>query len=121
MSEVTDALRELQAGTRTIEDVAAMFAARSWPKPPAKTPDNAMDAFKAEQSDRDPEPDGSWAEVAQAFYDGIISLEEYEALAEAKASASPAPETPEQPEPAEDEEPDEPEDEEPAEEEESEP
>lgn len=84
MSEVTDALRALQAEERTVEDVAQMFRTRSWPTgtEPAK---DAGEAFARENSDRDPDAPGSFAEVGQAFYTGIITIDQYEVLAQAAA------------------------------------
>lgn len=99
MSEVTDALRALQAGERTIEDVEQMFRSRNWPrKPPG--PKNATEAFAREQTDYD-EADGSFAEVGQAFFMGVIDADAYERLAAAAHEAMSAP-----PAPAPDSEPD---------------
>lgn len=87
MSEVTDALRALQAGDRTIEDVTEMFRTRRWPPPPQRTATTAEKQAAQEQGDRDPDPEGSFAEVSQAFYTGIITVDEYEVLAGAAAEA----------------------------------
>lgn len=89
MSEVMDALRALQSGEATIDDVATGFSTRSWPKP-AGTPTNARDALAAQVADRDPDPDNSFAEVAQAFYQGIITIDQYEVLARAAHEAGSA-------------------------------
>lgn len=96
-SEVIKALRALRAGDRTIEDVEAMFAARTWPATTRRAA-NAEEAFKREQEDRDPDPPGSFSEVAQAYYTGVIDTDTYERLASAAASAKsgakPRPEPP---------------------------
>lgn len=86
MSEVTDALRELQAGTRSIEDVEQMFRSRSWPKP-APIAKDGESLLKAELTDKDPAPEGSFSEVASAFYSGIITIDQYEVLAQAANAA----------------------------------
>ncbi len=86
VSEVTKAVRALQSGERTIEDVEQMFKTRSWPRPQT-TPTSATDAFKREIEDREPDAPGSFSEVAQAFYAGVIDVDTYERLANAAKAA----------------------------------
>lgn len=74
MSEVTDALRELRDGKRTLDDVAEFFRAREWP---TREPPEQGDASQ-------PEP-GSFAEVAYAYGAGDITIEQYTVLAKAAA------------------------------------
>lgn len=93
MSEVTDALRALQAGERTIEDVEQMFRTRNWPKvvPPA----DAQEAIARDAIGDPEEPaDGSFFEVASAFTNGVIDVDTYERLADAASEAISASDTP---------------------------
>lgn len=68
MSTVTDALDALILGRRSIEDVEAEFAQRDWPT--------------------DPQAEGSFTEVADAYTAGRIDLANYTRLAEAAAAAN---------------------------------
>jgi hypothetical protein len=83
MSDVTEALAALQAGGRTLDEVVAMFRSRTWPVPATPPPGTLADeAFP-------PEPEGSFAEVSVAYSAGVITDEQYAALAEAAAQAMP--------------------------------
>lgn len=82
-SDVTDTLLALQRGEVTIQDVEAQFRARTWPRRASQEPSTAREAFAAEQTDRDPDPAESFADVAQAFYAGVIDVATYKRLAAA--------------------------------------
>jgi hypothetical protein len=86
VSEVTEALQELHDGNRTLEDVAEFFRTRDWPSGPERPrPTTFKEAAAAEMHDRDEDPPGSFAEVADAYVAGTITLEQYTALAQAAA------------------------------------
>lgn len=84
MSDLMEQMRALQKGEVTVEDVAAEFRTRRWPTV-SSTPDDADDAFAAMETDREPDPPGAFSEVAGAFYQGIITIDQYGVLAEAAA------------------------------------
>ncbi|WP_432477201.1 hypothetical protein [Nocardioides sp. GXQ0305] len=80
--EVERLLDALIRGELTLERVESLFRARAWPERgrPAAT---LADAF----ADRQPDSPGSFAEVAQAYYDGRIDLSTYERLVNAAAES----------------------------------
>jgi hypothetical protein len=85
MSDVKAACRAVQTGERTVEEVADEFRTRSWPKPATTSPATADEAFAAEQTDREPDPPGAFSEVAGAYYQGILTIDQYAALRDAAA------------------------------------
>lgn len=78
MSDVTKLLDQLGSGATTVDAVAKAFASRAWPK---RAP--AAD----ELSDPEPNPEGSFAEVAGYYAMGRINDEQYRVLATAAAGA----------------------------------
>lgn len=74
MSEVAEALTALQRGERTLEDVEEFFLARQWPQ-------------KSGRRDTAAPPEGSFTEVADAYSNGVLTLDQYVILAEAASSA----------------------------------
>lgn len=68
MSEVSDAIDDMLAGRRSLDDVEAEFARRYWPAEPAD--------------------DNSFTEVADAYTRGRIGTETYTRLALAAAEAN---------------------------------
>ncbi len=99
MSEVMDALRALQAGERTVEDVEDMFRTRNWPKPTTTRPTTGAEALARDSEDPEEPVDGSFFEVADAFTRSIIDIDTYERLATAASEAMTAPQgTPDPPE-----------------------
>ena len=86
MSEVTDALRALAAGERTLDDVEQEFRSRPWPRRLTPPPATYMDAARAEETDADVPPEGSFAEVSDAYTSGLIDHDQYVRLAETVAA-----------------------------------
>lgn len=80
MSEVTDVLDRLAAGTMTLDEAAGKFASRSWPRPPRASGTEGAESFP-------PDPEGSFAEVSAAYCAEQITPEQYTALAQAAARA----------------------------------
>lgn len=74
MSEVTDALDALQRGERTLEQVQEFFLTRHWPRPSGRRDTGARS-------------EGSFTEVADAYSNGSLSLDQYVVLAEAASTA----------------------------------
>lgn len=82
MSDVTDLLDRLTAGTTTLDDVARAFETHTWPTPPS---DEERNAAALRNDDPEPSPEGSFDEVAAAYINGEIDDAQYAALAEAAA------------------------------------
>lgn len=82
MSDVTDLLDRLTAGTTTLEDVARAFETREWPQPAS---DAERQAAALRGDDPEPITEGSFAEVASAYINGDIDDEQYATLAQAAA------------------------------------
>lgn len=88
MSEVTDLLNKLRAGTLPLDKVAEAFKTRKWPKGPAKhTTYEAL--ATADMGDPEPAVEGSFDEVSAAYALGQITDKQYAVLAKAAAAASP--------------------------------
>lgn len=84
MSDVTDQLDQLAAGQVDLDAVVSDFGSRQWPQP---DPQPTSDPFQAEDMDPEPDPEGSFSEVAGYYARGKINDEQYAALAEAAAGA----------------------------------
>lgn len=84
MSEVTDLLERLAAGTTTLDDAVRDFETRTWPTPRT---DEERQASAIANDDPEPVQENSFAEVASAYVDGEIDDEQYAALAHAAAAA----------------------------------
>lgn len=84
MSDVTDLLDRLAAGTTTLDDAVRDFESRDWPPAPD---DKTREAAALAGADPEPIAEGSFAEVAAAYTDGLIDDEQYAALATAAANA----------------------------------
>jgi len=83
MSDVTQLLDQIGAGQTTVDAVAADFAKRKWPVPPQPT----GDAFEQDAQDPEPDPEGSFSEVAGYYAMGKLDDQQYAALAQAAAGA----------------------------------
>ena len=75
-SSVADLLSQLEAGTMSVDDVAANFSQRTWPA-------NARDTDPT--ADPVPDPPDSFAEVHGAYMAGRIDEPTYKQLADAAA------------------------------------
>lgn len=78
MSDVTKMLDQLGSGAIELDAVASAFASRKWPQRARATD---------ELQDPEPDPEGSFAEVAGYYAMGRINDEQYAALAQAAAGA----------------------------------
>lgn len=76
MATVQEMLDDLVDGKATLEDVAADFAKRSWPKPPTAPPTERWGVT----DDDAPDPN-SWAAVDAC---SLLTTTQYRALADAK-------------------------------------
>jgi hypothetical protein len=83
VSDIADALQALAAGERTLDDVEEEFRNRTWPRRVTPTPTTYLDAARAEETDSEVPPEGSFAEVADAYTSGVIDHAQYVRLAEA--------------------------------------
>jgi hypothetical protein len=86
-SEVADLIAALQNGNLTLEEVAARFRERSWPRRNTEKAATYLDLAAAAERDPDPYLEGSFDDVAVAFHRGEISDLEYEVLAQAMAES----------------------------------
>jgi hypothetical protein len=85
--EVNDLLNALNDGSLTVDEVAARFRSRSWPRRgPAPTTTYAEIAT-AELQDPDPYVRGSFDDVTAAYHRGELSDEQYDVLAAAMAES----------------------------------
>lgn len=80
MTTVTDVLAKLTSGEMTTDQAVGAMNEVTWPdQPPA--------GRTLEQIETDPDPQamqpGDFGEIEQAYVDGQITLEQYEALANA--------------------------------------
>jgi hypothetical protein len=82
MSEVTELLAQLHAGSMSLEEVADRFRRRQWPGRPA-TPRTAYEALAAEERDPEPPVEGSFQEVHAAYMRHELTDDQYAALADA--------------------------------------
>ena len=82
MSDVTDLIAAYRRGELTLDALAERFRARTWP-PRKMSPPTLDEAYRREIEDPEPIAEGSFDEVASAYLQGEINVEEYEALARA--------------------------------------
>ena len=71
----------------TLDEVAARFRQRAWPRRTAPLPETYLERAAAAQQDSDPYLPGSFDEVAAAHQDGSLSDEEYAVLSKAVAES----------------------------------
>jgi hypothetical protein len=87
MSEVTELIAALRAGTMTLDQVALRFRQRKWPEPARPDPQTAPEIDARAMDDPDPYIPGSFDDVLIAYDKGELTLGEYEVLARAAAEA----------------------------------
>jgi hypothetical protein len=83
--EISKLLHELRSGAKSLEEVADLFRARSWPR--TRRPEPRSYSEMAEQVDPAPEVPGSFDEVLAAYDRGEITREQYRTLVEAAAES----------------------------------
>jgi hypothetical protein len=86
-SEVTELIAALRDGSMTLDEVAARFRERSWPRRNTEKAATYLDLAAAAERDPDPYLEGSFDDVAAAFHRGELSDLEYEVLARAMAES----------------------------------
>jgi hypothetical protein len=86
-SEVTDLIKELRAGTMTLDEVAQRFRERKWPRRPGTASATYLEMAAKAMDDPDPYVPGSFDDVSAAFHRGDLSREEYRVLSDAAAEA----------------------------------
>jgi hypothetical protein len=86
-SEVSDLIKELRAGTKTLDEVAQRFRERKWPR--RRRPEPATYLEMAARTMEDPEPydPDSFDDVTAAYHRGELSDDQYDILAGAMAES----------------------------------
>jgi hypothetical protein len=87
MSEVTELIAALRAGTLSLGQVAARFRERTWPETPRPDPQTDLEIAARAMDDPDPYVPGSFDDVLLAYDKGELTPAEYEALAQAAADS----------------------------------
>ena len=82
MSDVTDMIAAYGRGELTLDELAQRFRDRTW-SPRRLSSSGLQEAYKRETEDPEPIAEGSFDEVASAYIQGEISVEEYDILARA--------------------------------------
>jgi hypothetical protein len=82
VSDVTDMIAAYGRGELTLDELAQRFRERTWPAR-RLSPSELQAAYKRELEDPEPIAEGSFDEVAGAYLQGEISIEEYDILARA--------------------------------------
>jgi hypothetical protein len=84
---VIDLLNALRDGTMSLDEVAQRFRDRSWPRRSKPLPTTYMELAAAAQEDPDPYTPGSFDDVDAAYFQGKITEDQYEVLAQAMAES----------------------------------
>jgi hypothetical protein len=82
VSDVTDMIAAYRRGELPLDELVQRFRDRTWP-PRRLSPSPLHEAYKRETEDPGPIAEGSFDEVAGAYLQGEISIEEYDVLARA--------------------------------------
>jgi hypothetical protein len=86
-SEVTDLIKQLRAGTLTLDEVAQRFRERKWPRRRREPPATYFEMASRTLEDPEPYVPGSFDDVTDAYDRGDISLAEYGVLSDAIAES----------------------------------
>jgi hypothetical protein len=86
-SEVTELISALQDGTMSLDEVAQRFRARSWPRRAKPVPTTYIELAAQAQEDPPPDVPGSFDDVDNAYYKGLITEDQYDVLAQAMADS----------------------------------
>jgi hypothetical protein len=87
MSEVTELIAAMRAGTMSLDQVAARFRERTWPEPARPDPQTESEVAARAMDDPDPYISGSFDDVLLAYDKGELTPAEYEVLANAAADS----------------------------------
>jgi hypothetical protein len=82
VSDVTELIAAYGRGELTLDELAQRFRDRTWPPRRLSTP-GLQEAYSREAEDPGPIAEGSFDEVASAYLQGEISIDEYDILARA--------------------------------------
>ena len=86
-NEVVDLMRALTSGEMSLDDVAARFRRRRWPRTRGPVPRSYAEMAEAAQLDPGANVPGSFDDVTAAYDRGQITREQYRTLAHAVADA----------------------------------
>jgi hypothetical protein len=86
-SEVTDLMGALASGEMSVDEVAAKFSQRRWPKTRGPLPQSYSEMAEAAQLDPGANVPGSFDDVTAAYDRGEITRVQYRTLAHAAAAA----------------------------------
>lgn len=86
-SEVADLIKELRAGTMTLDEVAQRFRDRKWPRRRRAAPASYLEMAARTMEDPEPYDPDSFDDVTAAYHRGELSDDEYDRLAEAMADS----------------------------------
>ena len=84
-SDITELIAALRNGTMSVEQVAQRFRERTWPRSRQVEPRTYLELAEAAQEDPASLVEGSFDEVAAAYYRGDLSRPDYRLLANAAA------------------------------------
>lgn len=85
--EVADLIKELRAGTMSLDEVAQRFRERKWPRRRRSAPASYLEMASRSMEDPEPYDPESFDDVTAAYHRGELSDDEYDVLAEAMAQA----------------------------------
>ena len=86
-SEVTELIGALRNGTMSLDEVAQRFRNRSWPRRTKPTPTTYLDLAAQAQEDPPADVPNSFDDVDNAYYQGLITEDQYDVLAQAMAES----------------------------------
>ena len=86
-SEIIDLIDDYKAGKLTLDELALRFRSRRWPRTKGQQPQTSLDIAARAQEDPDPYVPGSWDDVAAAYFQGVLTREEFRVLKEAVLEA----------------------------------
>ncbi len=86
-SEVADLIKELRAGTMTLDEVAQRFRERKWPRRNRPAPTSYLEMAARSMEDPEPYDPNSFDDVTAAYHRGELSDDEYDTLAQAMAES----------------------------------
>jgi hypothetical protein len=86
-SEVADLIKELRAGTMTLDEVAQRFRERKWPRRRRSAPTSYLEMAARSMEDPEPYDPDSFDDVTAAYHRRELSEDEYDTLADAMAES----------------------------------
>jgi hypothetical protein len=86
-TEVTELIAALRGGSLSLDEVAARFRERTWPRTKKPVPTTYLELAAKTLEDPEPDTPGSFDEVTAAYDRGELTRQQYRALAEAVAES----------------------------------